>query len=132
MRSLLAKCSTLIATGLLTGACLLSADTNSHESGLVIQTNVGPSCPVMQQEEPCPDRPLSAELEIVDARGQIIAQVETDQEGRARVPLRPGGYTVRPLSDSPVIPPSPPLPIEISIPEGEWIEVLLTYDSGIR
>lgn len=132
MRPLIKRTGALVVMLLLAGACSSNLDSTAADSGLVIQTEVGPSCPVMHQDEACPDQPLSAALEIANPRGQIVARVKTDQEGQARVALPAGDYIIRPLSESPVVPPVPPSPVRISLQEGDWMDLLLTYDSGIR
>lgn len=121
----------LLALTLL-AACAGGGETPPPDTGLMLQIMVGPSCPVVQEDEPCPDHPLAAEFRILDQAGRVAAEGETDERGWVAVPLPPGDYLVEPLSESPAVPPMPPGPAEFRVESGQWTEVRLVYDSGIR
>lgn len=119
-----------IAVCLGLAACSSTAgDGTSGISGIVL---VGPQCPVQVQGQECPDEPLAAELRIVArASGAEVARVTSGEDGRFTVDLAPGEYTIEPLS-----PPDAPLPagtpIDVVVRAGEFSEVTVSYDSGIR
>lgn len=113
-------------------ACAGGGETPPPDTGLMLQIMVGPSCPAVRQDEPCPDQPLSAEFRILDQNGLVAAEGETDERGWAAVPLSPGVYLVEPLREAPAVPPTPPGSAEFSVEAGRWTEVRLLYDSGIR
>lgn len=126
-----AACALLAGCSLL-AACAGGGGTPPADTGLILQTLVGPSCPVVQQDEECPDQPLSAEFQILDRGGEVVAQAETDERGWAAVPLAPGSYTVEAVSGAAMVPPMPPGPANFTVEAGQWTEVHLLYDSGIR
>jgi len=63
------------------------------------------------------------------AEGERIVQAQTDEEGRFRIPLNPGKYTLHPES-----PHNYPFADEqtFTVEEGEYTQVTVKYDSGIR
>lgn len=127
-----ARVGPLLLALVLLAACGGGGKTPPPDTGLILQIMVGPSCPVIQQGEPCPDQPLAAEFRILDQSGREAAEGQTDERGWAAIPLSPGTYLLEPLSESPAVPPMPPSPVEFSVGSGEWTEVTLLYDSGIR
>jgi hypothetical protein len=81
---------------------------------------------------PCPDQPYQATLIILDSRGNQAARVTSGADGRYRVVLPPGPYTVVPL------PPAEgarwPLAssVNVTVPPGIFVVVDIHYDTGIR
>ena len=126
--------------------------TPSPVSGIQGTVTVGPLCPVLPHGSPyppfpltplpmpverpgilpCPDQPYEATLVFLDARGSQAARTASGPDGRYRVVLPPGPYTVVPL------PPMEGLPwpragsITVTVPAGVFVEVPIHYDSGIR
>lgn len=121
----------LLSTALVV-ACGGGAGTPPADTGLILQTVIGPSCPVIQADESCPDKPISVDVRILDENGRAVASVETDQRGWAAVPLAPGDYTVEASDVSQVALPQPPAPADFHVETGVWAQVILQYDSGIR
>jgi len=106
-----------------------TATPGSGIEGLVL---AGPACPVEQEGSPCPDTPLAgAPIEISPAAGEPIT-VESDADGRFRVSLPPGQYSVEglPVEGQPLPAPGPSQ--DVTVAAGEFAEVTVTYDSGIR
>lgn len=101
------------------------------ESGIEGQVTIGPMCPVMREGQECPDQPYQATLIILDSRGQEIARLETDAEGKFRINLPPGDYVIHPD-----IPPDRPIPTAADVPvtvlAGQFTQVKVEFDSGIR
>ena len=52
-------------------------------------------------------------------------------DGRFRVPLSPGRYTIQPLNldDAPV---PAAFPVSVSVHPGTWTAVPIEFDSGVR
>jgi hypothetical protein len=119
----------VVATGILAllCGCAHSVPSGNGESGIQGIVRVGPTCPVEKAESPCPDRPLSTELQVV--RGsEVVAIVRSSQDGRFRVALEPGSYTIRSANGG--IPSLRPVPVKVR--PHAFASVTLTLDSGIR
>ena len=98
------------------------APTDSGIDGLV---TIGPICPVLREDTPCPDEPFLA------TNGDEVTRVDSDESERFRVNLDPGRYTVVPQSPNPVS-----LPFaseqEVKVRAGLFAQITIAYDSGIR
>jgi hypothetical protein len=116
----------LSIVALLSG-CARSAASGNGDAGIQGVVRVGPTCPVEQAGNPCPDRPLATELEFV--RGSdVVATVRSGEDGRFRVALEPGSYTIRSGKTG-----LPSLrPVQAMVPPHAFASVTLTFDSGIR
>jgi hypothetical protein len=103
----------------------------SGESGITGVVLIGPQCPVVREGEECPDAPYEAFIGIRDAAGQAIASVASGADGRFRVELPPGTYTLvaRPQTSTPI-----PGPVEmtVTVEAAEFTEIVVSMDSGIR
>jgi hypothetical protein len=99
------------------------------DSGLEGQVFLGPMCPALQPEQPCPDQPYQARLTVNGLNGKRLTQVQTDQQGHFRIPLQPGQYVLHPES-----PNSMPFAGEsvVQVEAGRFTQLRVTYDSGIR
>jgi len=99
------------------------------DSGLEGQVFIGPMCPLVGPGQECPNQPYEAILTINSAEGGRITQVQTDQQGRFRLALKPGKYILHPESSNAM-----PFSAEqsISIEAGRFTQLLVKYDSGIR
>lgn len=102
------------------------------DSGITGQVTIGPACPVVRIDSPCPDRPYQTTLTVTGSFGdQVIAKIETDASGRFRLALPPGDYRLVPTTPSPAAPPqAQPMPFHLDA--GQWLEFDVVYDSGIR
>lgn len=100
-------------------------------SGIDGLVTLGPLCPVMREDEPCPDRPFEATLVIKGASGVEVARLRSDAAGRFAIDLPPGRYIIEPqrAGTSPL-----PMagPLDVTVVEGRRVAVLIAYDSGIR
>jgi hypothetical protein len=116
----------VLAVALLAG-CARAPDSGSGDTGIAGTVRVGPTCPVEQAGSPCPDRALSTDLEILSGTS-VIARVRSGDDGRFRVALEPGVYTIRSGSTEP-----PTLsPVQVRVPPTAFAGVTLRFDSGIR
>ena len=102
------------------------------QSGIRGIVLVGPACPVVQADKPCPDRPYPATLAVLDQAGQEIARFQASADGNFQLTLPPGAYTLEPQppKDSPL--PRPQGSIAVTVTAGEYVSVTVLYDSGIR
>ena len=121
----------LILVGLLAASPAAAGAPPAQTSGIEGQVTIGPTCPVMRIDDPCPDRPLAATLLVQDAFGNDLLTVQSGEDGFFAVSLEPGQYTLVPLSPSPGVPPYG-VPQTVTVPPGGYTFVAVTYDSGIR
>jgi hypothetical protein len=99
-------------------------------SGIEGQTMMGPACPgPVQIDTPCPDTPVQATVTILDANTEQVAQVQSDLQGQFTVKLPPGTYTLQP---EPLSVLQRAEPMTVTVVAGDFISVIITYDSGIR
>jgi hypothetical protein len=102
-------------------------------SGIRGTVILGPTCatgesPGAYEPVPCLT-PYAAELVIIDRDNAVAARVSAGADGRFEVTLAPGEYVVTPQS-SDSFPNAQPLPVEVT--PGEYAEVQINYDTGIR
>lgn len=103
----------------------------SQGSGIEGRITVGPSCPVQQAGSPCPDRPLVAEVRVLDASGRQVARFESIADGSFRLNLRPGRYTLVPRTPGGGSLPRAE-PQTVLVAAGRYTRVEIAFDSGIR
>jgi hypothetical protein len=122
------KIKLLVLFVILLASCS-SVNPTPTDSGIEGQVFVGPMCPVMREGEECPDHPYQALLTVTSPKGDRIVQIQTDEDGSFRIPLRPGEYILHP--ETPNV-----LPFAgeqtVIVEEGEYTQVIVNYDSGIR
>jgi hypothetical protein len=103
----------------------------ASNSGIYGQATLGPTCPVVQINNPCPDKPYQATLTVLTSSGKKVTRFTTDTDGKFRVPLAPGDYILHPE-----LPANNPFPVGHDIPftvmDGQYSEVNIIFDSGIR
>jgi hypothetical protein len=109
----------------------LRASTENLTSGVKGQSLLGPTCPVVTVENPCPDRPYPASLTILHPNGQEVMRFETDAEGKFEVKLPPGDYILHPEN-----PAGRPIQFGADVPftvlPNEFTNIIVMFDSGIR
>ena len=119
----------LLATLLLVVAVACGGGaTKATDSGIEGVTVSGPQCPVEVAGLPCPDKPFSAKLSISDQRSGKGVSAESDAQGRFRLVLEPGAYTIIPLSKN--FPPT--APIDVIVRAHAFTHVTVRFDTGIR
>lgn len=102
----------------------------SVDSGIDGQVTIGPTCPVVQINNPCPDKPYQATLTVLTTTSHNkVIQFETDANGNFRVALAPGEYILHPESPN-VMPHAADIPFVVY--EHQFKRVDVMYDSGIR
>lgn len=119
------------ALALLLAAC--GATTPATQSGTGIQGIVesGPTCPVERINSPCPPYPLSATVVARNSQNVEVARFHSGADGRFKVDLAPGTYTLlgQPIGNS-MLP--RPIPASVTVVQGSYATVNVEYDSGIR
>jgi hypothetical protein len=84
---------------------------------------------VQRIDSPCPDRPFVADIVVLDSSGKRVASVSSGADGRFRIALPPGSYTLSPQHRS-----TPPSARDqtVAVAARTFTAVTITYDSGIR
>jgi hypothetical protein len=103
------------------------ATATSGIGGLVM---IGPLCPVMRVDDPCPDQPFAATLIIRDSQGRELCAVSSGEDGHFLVGLLPGSYEVIPLTGPGRLPAAASQ--WVTVAPGQFTDVTVSYDSGIR
>jgi hypothetical protein len=105
-----------------------AVDRSGIEGRVIIRPISPPISPTVRPER-ANYRPYQATVSVMDQQGQTVTQFQSDPNGRFRLPLEPGRYTLRPESAGPL-----PRAAEqaVTVSEGQFTEVLIAYDSGIR
>jgi hypothetical protein len=100
-------------------------------TGIQGMVQVGPTCPVERINSPCPPRPLAATVVVRDGTGAEVARFHSGADGRFKVDLGPGTYTLVGLTiGSSGLP--RPIPTSATVTQGTYTSVNIEYDSGIR
>lgn len=105
---------------------------NSATSGIQGQVLIGPTCPGPTRpgaSTQCADKPYQATFTVLNQSKQPVTQFQTDAQGRFQIALPPGTYTLVPESSGPL-----PRASEqtVTVTKGQFSEVQINFDSGIR
>ena len=103
----------------------------SEETGVQGQVLRGPVVPGPVTEGQADEEPFSASFHVLDGRKVETAQFRSDKEGRFRVVLAPGEYTIIPDASAPILFPTRQTKTVRAPAEG-FAEVVLRFDTGIR
>ncbi len=107
------------------------APSPSTLSGVRGRVTIGPMCPVIRIDQPCPDRPYRAVLVVRDAADREVGRVASAEDGTYALPLSPGAYVMDPQSPSASrLPSAGHQPFEVRA--GTWSTLDVAFDSGIR
>jgi hypothetical protein len=119
-----------VAIGLALIACgtdeLLGPNAAQGIEGTVL---LGPQCPVQTADEPCPDRPYEAWIDVRTQGGNLVTRIKSGEDGRFRVGLRPGSYVLNPESGDPFPFASD---LDVDVRKGAFTVVTVSFDTGIR
>lgn len=101
-------------------------------SGVTGVAVVDVGCPTLPTGQTCPTRPLTARLDLhpVGSAGPSVSEV-TGADGHFTVHLPPGTYELVPTHTGGGPLPSAE-PMTVTVLEGEYTEVTVTFDSGVR
>lgn len=100
------------------------------DSGIEGDATIGPMCPVVQVNNPCPDKPYQATITVLTTDRQKIIQFQTDPNGHFQVKLAPGKYILHPESPHAMPPRAADMPFTVN--ERQFTRMDVVYDSGIR
>ncbi len=105
---------------------LLGPDAPQGINGLVF---LGPQCPVESLDNPCPDLPYQAWINVKSRGERTVSRIRSAEDGRFRVGLRPGWYVLHPESGNPF-----PIAgdVEVEVKKNVYAEVTISFDTGIR
>jgi hypothetical protein len=103
----------------------------ASKSGIEGAVLIGPMCPVERQDSPCPDQPFEATIVIEDGAGNEVARTTSGADGRFRVHVGPGVYTLVPLPPNEGAPPFAAEQL-VEVPSSGYVQVSVSYDSGLR
>ncbi len=116
----------------LAASCTGNGDTVTiGDSGIDGLVTIGPTCPVVQEDTPCPDQPYQATIVVLEESGEEVTRVTSGEDGRFRLRLAPRSYTLVPQSPNAGAPPFAS-EVAVEVKEHEFAEVAIAYDSGIR
>ncbi len=117
------------------GACLLvpaaalGTTQPSHRTGLLGTVHRGPIMPVCREGVPC-DEPAAGLALLFVRRGAVAARARTDGDGRYRVALAAGRYSVR--TAQPTLIGRGVSPPQVTVPAHHFARVNFFVDTGIR
>jgi hypothetical protein len=119
------------ASLLFVGAILWLAQTASATgtSGLRGLVTRGPITPICMVEQPCDEPAAGVKLAFLRA-GQIVQTARTDENGKYRVVLRPGAYSVRVARTAAIG--RGLTPRTVRVVRGRFLRVDFSIDTGIR
>ena len=108
-----------------------AAAATQSTSGIRITASIGPTCPGPSRAGESCERPYTGEFVIANSSGAEAAHVTTDDKGQATVALAPGEYTVK-LNLNSKLPYPRGAPTTVTVPPGQYVEVTIQLDTGIR
>lgn len=108
-----------------------SGGETTRASGIAVRTVVDKGCPIQPASTSCPVVPVVARVTVLDGSHAVAARATTDSDGRARIALRPGRYTVRAERPGAQLNPRTG-PASVTVTDGGFSVVTLQFDSGVR
>ncbi|MGH2683228.1 MAG: carboxypeptidase-like regulatory domain-containing protein [Actinomycetota bacterium] len=99
------------------------------DSGIEGRVLLGPQCPVVSEESPCPDKPVVAEVVAIRLEDREEFSARSGSDGRFRLALGPGTYEVQALVTAGAMFAKP---VNVTVPPGEFVRVDVLLDTGIR
>lgn len=130
MRCAIAAVAIAVAGMALVGCAGDRSESGGTSSGIRGTVLAGPQCPAETEESPCPPRPLAAVTVEVLRDGVIVAQATTTDRGEFAVAVAAGRYTVRVSPGQLGFMSS--RPVHVDVEQGEFVDVDVPVDTGIR
>jgi hypothetical protein len=118
----------LVLTAWALAGCHRGAATVSADTGITGIALAAPQCPVERQDSPCPPKPVAVRIIVKDTSGTEVTAFTSEADGRFRVELTPGHYV---LVTADQLPPTL-APQDVTVVSGQFTEVQLDLDTGIR
>jgi hypothetical protein len=109
-------------------------DTPTPPSGIRGTVLLGPTCPV--GDDPAATDPMpcvtayAASLVVLDSESAVVSRVASGSDGKFQVDLPPGDYVVTPSTGADTYPIAQPVSVTVSA--GQYADVEINYDTGIR
>ncbi|MEX2160995.1 MAG: hypothetical protein WD751_03690 [Anaerolineales bacterium] len=127
----MAKIVRFLAALVFAGTLAACVQTTPEGQGIRGQVLLGPNCPVVQEDEPCPDTPYQTELVVTSADGvREIKRFSSDADGRFEVNLPAGAYSIRSPGGTGL--PYCSVNDVLDVRPGRMTETTVFCDSGIR
>jgi hypothetical protein len=99
-------------------------------TGIYGSVTAGPTCPVERPDQPCPPRPVAAEIDAAGSDGVTVGSTHTDGNGNYRMTIAPGTYTVSAATGSTY--PRCPSKSGVVVANGSATRADISCDTGIR
>jgi len=126
------KLVTTVATGskATTSTTAATPTTAGQSSGIAGQVTEGPTCPVQRTDDTsCADKPVPADITVrARATGGTAATAKAGSDGRFRVAVPPGDYTVEAQSPQAMR----CSPADVTVSRDRYADVAVSCDTGIR
>lgn len=112
----------------------LPFETDPAASGIRGMVTLSPTCPVVSSPgandpEPCVT-PYAATLVVLDGENVVVTRVTSGGDGHFTVDLPPGDYVLAPETGQDSYPIAQPQ--SVTVVGGQYAEVEINYDTGIR
>ncbi len=125
-----AFCGLLAACGSATESDPGTGAGSDPDTGVVGAITLSDTCPPALNVV-CADRPFVATVDVRDESGRHFQSFRSDEDGRFRIELDPGTYTLVPDVSKSGAPPTA-APQTVKVVAGRYTSVSISYDSGIR
>lgn len=101
------------------------------DSGVRGVVLLGPSCPVVQENVPCPDEPFEATIRVLDpGSSEVVATTSSGKDGRFVARLAPGRYVLEGVSSGEALPFAKP--VDVTVRPHAFTGATVAFDTGIR
>ncbi len=104
----------------------------SPDAGIRGMVVLGPQCPLVMANSPCPDKPYQGKVLVKGANGDVVATVTSGTDGRFELVLEPGHYVLQGVSPSSDVPFPAPKPVDVTVRPHAFAQVTVVFDTGIR
>jgi hypothetical protein len=131
------KIISILALVLVLTACNTTNSSTQQQNGLTKSgiegtVTIGPSCPVQRVDDPsCDDRPYQGMIHVNTANGIWVTQFKADAQGKFKIELEPGRYTIDPQTPMDNILPRGSSQ-DVTVVSGAFTTLNIQYDSGLR
>jgi hypothetical protein len=98
-------------------------------SGILLTATIGPTCPGPERPGQVCTQPYEGLFVVSEDSGAEVARFTTNQNGQAVIDLLPGAYTITPEIKGRF--PSG-APVKATVVDGQYVEVAIELDSGMR
>jgi hypothetical protein len=101
------------------------------DSGIRGRALLGPTCPVVTEDMPCPPEHYEGEIRVLAAGSrEVVATVRSGEDGRFEVLLEPGDYVLQGVSPPSGFPFAKAL--DVTVRPHAFARANVAFDTGIR